>query len=60
MIPCDMFVRKNHYALELTSANCHATLSHSKQLHAVMLALEYHLVQWRKDIHSGHTKNHRV
>jgi len=41
-LPCEMFVRKNRNDPELTEANSHARLSHSKQLlkniHPMMLA----------------------
>jgi len=31
-LPCETFVLKYRHALELSEANCHARLSHSKQL----------------------------
>jgi len=57
-LPCEMFVLKHRHDPELSEVNCHARLTHSKQLlkniHAVMLASFCLLT---KHIDSDQTKN---
>ena len=42
ILPCEMSMLKNRHSSELSGANCHANLSHSKQLlkniHPMILA----------------------
>ena len=52
-----MFVVKSGHAPELSGANCHAKLCHSKHLVEIFIQwCEQNFVNWRKDIYSGHTE----
>jgi len=43
-LPCEIFVLKNRHVPELSEANCHARLSHSKQLLKNIHSLSYSII----------------